>query len=79
MFDFLAHPNIRLFIYQGGLQSTQEAIYFGVPILAIPISFDQYVNAYTLRDKGVGLLLDLNHMYRNPIRTVMNELLNNAR
>ena len=76
---FLAHPNIRLFIFQGGLQSTQEAIYYGVPMLVIPIAFDQHHIAYTLRDKGVGLLIDLNRIYRKLIRTVLNELLTNVR
>lgn len=26
-----AHPNIRLFVYQGGLQSTEEAVHHAVP------------------------------------------------
>ncbi|RLU27378.1 hypothetical protein DMN91_001182 [Ooceraea biroi] len=37
----LAHPNIRLFIYQGGQQSTEEAVHYAVPLLGIPIIFEQ--------------------------------------
>ncbi|XP_025160044.1 2-hydroxyacylsphingosine 1-beta-galactosyltransferase isoform X2 [Harpegnathos saltator] len=38
----LAHPNIKLFIYQGGLQSTEEAVHYAVPLLGFPIIYDQH-------------------------------------
>lgn len=39
--DILAHPNVKVFITHGGLMSTQEGVYRGVPFFGIPIYADQ--------------------------------------
>ncbi|XP_038220960.1 UDP-glycosyltransferase UGT5-like, partial [Zerene cesonia] len=39
--DLLKHPSIKLFITQGGLQSTDEAIDAAVPLVGVPILWDQ--------------------------------------
>lgn len=55
----LAHPNIKAFVTQGGLQSVEEAIYFGVPMLVIPFYGDQGHNSKIVESKGLGLRLQL--------------------
>lgn len=52
--DLLRHPNIRLFITQGGLQSVEEAIHAKVPLLAIPFGSDQFSNAERIVELGIG-------------------------
>ncbi|KAJ8971085.1 hypothetical protein NQ317_019257 [Molorchus minor] len=51
----LKHPNIKLFITQGGLQSMEEAVYSKVPMVAIPFFFDQFNNARLMEIKGIGI------------------------
>ncbi|KAJ8948061.1 hypothetical protein NQ314_008487 [Rhamnusium bicolor] len=50
----LRHPNIKLFITQGGLQSMEEAIYSEVPMVVIPFFFDQFKNAKLMEIKNIG-------------------------
>lgn len=64
------HPKIKLFITQGGLQSTDEAINAGVPLIGVPMLADQWYNVEHYVHHGVGLQLD--------IRTVNTEVVKNA-
>ncbi|XP_072746848.1 UDP-glucosyltransferase 2-like [Anoplolepis gracilipes] len=55
----LAHPNIKLFIYQGGLQSTEEAVHYAVPLIGIPFVFDQVYQVMKMVSLGVAKHLDI--------------------
>ncbi|KAL0128980.1 hypothetical protein PUN28_003990 [Cardiocondyla obscurior] len=55
----LAHPNIKLFIYQGGLQSTEEAVHYAVPLVGIPFVFDQVYQVMKMVSLGVARYLDI--------------------
>ncbi|XP_022837181.1 UDP-glucuronosyltransferase 2B17-like [Spodoptera litura] len=57
--DLLRHPKIKLFITQGGLQSTDEAIIAGVPLIGIPMLGDQWFNVEKYIYHKIGLGLDM--------------------
>ncbi|XP_059058836.1 UDP-glucosyltransferase 2-like [Achroia grisella] len=73
----LKHPKIKLFITQGGLQSTEEAIVAGVPLVGIPLKVDQFGNVenYVRHKIGVKLLLHnfSEETFRDAIYTVLND------
>lgn len=56
-FMFPAHPKIKVFITQGGLQSFQEAVHHGVPMVGIPWFVDQGFNVAKMVDAGIGVKL----------------------
>ncbi len=49
----------RLFITHGGLQSMQEAVYHGVPLIGIPLVWDQGANIELGKRHGFALDIDL--------------------
>ncbi|KXN68650.1 glycosyltransferase family 1 protein, partial [Conidiobolus coronatus NRRL 28638] len=50
----LNHPHTKLFITHGGLDSIQESIQSGTPMLAIPHDGDQPRNSRRIKEVGVG-------------------------
>jgi len=51
------HPKVRLFVTHGGQNSLLQAVYHGVPVLAIPLFGDQFDNVVRAEAKGLGLSL----------------------
>ncbi|KXN66507.1 glycosyltransferase family 1 protein [Conidiobolus coronatus NRRL 28638] len=50
----LNHQNTKLFISHGGIESCQEAIHSGTPLLLMPIFGDQPINARLIKNRGIG-------------------------
>ncbi|XP_019722241.1 UDP-glucuronosyltransferase 2C1-like [Hippocampus comes] len=57
--DLLGHPKIKLFVAHGGTNGVQEAIYHGVPILGLPLIFDQRDNLLRIGMRGAGKSVDI--------------------
>ncbi|XP_050676626.1 UDP-glycosyltransferase UGT5-like [Leptidea sinapis] len=57
--DLLRHEKVVLFITQGGLQSIDESIEAGVPMLCIPIMWDQWYNAARISKLNIGVQLNI--------------------
>ncbi|CAG9830652.1 unnamed protein product [Diabrotica balteata] len=77
--DVLAHPNMKLFITHGGLLSTLETIYYGVPVLTLPIFGDQKMNAAKAEAAGYGLSMTFSTITEQGLSKALNEILNNKK
>ncbi|XP_050312231.1 UDP-glucosyltransferase 2-like [Anthonomus grandis grandis] len=75
----LDHPNVKLFITQGGLQSMQEAVYFAKPMIGIPFFGDQHMNVRRMVQLGYGVKLDKDNITQLSITEAVEEVLNNPR
>lgn len=76
--DVLAHPNVKLFITHGGLLSTIESIYYGKPVLGLPVFYDQHLNVQRATQAGYGLGLNLWNITATELQARIAELLSNA-
>lgn len=59
--DVLAHPNVKLVIHHGGLLTSYEAIDREVPMIIIPLAYDQNMNARLMVKNNIAKELDLNN------------------
>ncbi|KAF2903124.1 hypothetical protein ILUMI_03060 [Ignelater luminosus] len=75
----LRHPNIKLFITQGGLQSLEEAIYNHVPIIGVPVMGDQHQNIKKIVNKGLGLQIDLLSLEKKAFKNAILEVISNPK
>ena len=71
-----AHPNTRLFITHSGLLSTQEAMYHGVPMVAIPVFGDQNSNSFTVTEAGIAETMEIIGLKEEMIEQTVNKVLN---
>lgn len=74
--DLLGHPQTKVFIAHGGTNGMQEAIYHGVPVLGIPLFFDQYDNLLRLEVRGAGKILPLAEVNSENFEKSLVEVLN---
>lgn len=77
--DILAHPNTKLFITHGGLLSTTETIYHGVPVLSLPVFGDQKLNAAQSETSGFGLTIDFYKITEEKLTSALDKLLHDPK
>lgn len=73
----LAHPNVKLFISHCGLIGTLETVYFGKPIVCIPIFVDQATNAAVAKNHGIATILDFKQFNETTLKSAIFEVLEN--
>ncbi|XP_064168864.1 UDP-glucuronosyltransferase 2B20-like [Anguilla rostrata] len=74
--DLLGHPKTRAFVAHGGTNGVQEAIYHGMPVVGIPIFFDQYDNLLRLQSRGGAKILDGLTLNKDIVLQALQEVLN---
>lgn len=63
--DLLGHPKTKAFVTHGGTNGVQEAIYHGVPVVGLPLFFDQHDNLFRIKYKGGAVIVDIATLDRN--------------
>jgi UDP:flavonoid glycosyltransferase YjiC (YdhE family) len=68
-----------LFITHSGLNSTSEAIYFGVPMICLPIQADQPLVAMRMEELGIGKRLDYKSFDKYQMLKAIEDLMSDGR
>ncbi|XP_063044179.1 UDP-glucuronosyltransferase 2C1-like [Engraulis encrasicolus] len=71
--DLLGHPKTKLFVAHGGTNGVQEALYHGVPVVGIPLFFDQHDNLLRLR--GGAQIITLAMLNKDSFLQALQEVL----
>jgi MGT family glycosyltransferase len=75
--NFLVEPYVpqleilqraSVFVTHGGMNSTMESLYYGVPMVAIPQMPEQAMTAQRIEELGLGLMLDKNTITPESLR-----------
>ncbi|MGG2089018.1 macrolide family glycosyltransferase [Priestia aryabhattai] len=73
--EILKQANI--FITHGGMNSSSEGLYFGVPLLVIPVMGDQPIVAKRIEELGAGLQLNRHELDALTLRNTTEQVLLN--
>ncbi|NQX70335.1 glycosyl transferase family 1 [Paenibacillus alba] len=65
----------KLFITHGGMNSAQEGLYYGVPLIVIPQSADQPIIADQVAHIGAGIELQMENLTANQLREAADRVL----
>lgn len=66
-----------MFITHGGLLSSTEAIHFGVPIIGVPVFFDQFTNVERAVQNEYALRVPLSKNLPKDLIVAIKEMLSN--
>ncbi|XP_017296485.1 UDP-glucuronosyltransferase 2B17 isoform X2 [Kryptolebias marmoratus] len=75
--DLLGHPKTRVFVSHGGTNGLYEAIYHGVPVLGLPLVFDQFDNIVRLKVRGAARVVEVRLLTKENFLEDLKDLLEN--
>ena len=70
-------PEVDIFITHGGLNSTQEGLLAGKPLIVVPQRYDQFDNGRRIKELEAGILLDKNKINVDVLKNAVNEVASN--
>lgn len=73
--DLLGHPKTRVFVAHGGTNGIQEAVHHGVPMVGLPLMFDQFDNFFRMKVRGVAKVLDIADVNKDNFLEALKEVL----
>lgn len=76
--DIMGHARVKVFVSHCGRNGLYEAIYNGVPIVALPFFGDQPRNAFMAARKGYGIKLNALTFTSENLRNAVSDVASNA-
>lgn len=73
--DLLGHPKIKAFVGHGGTNGIYESIYHGVPMIGMPLLFDQFENVLRLEVRGAAKVVHATELTRQNFLEAVQEVL----
>lgn len=73
--DILAHPKMKVFVTHAGQSSFQESLCHQKPVVAIPVSGDQPINAKEAAKMGFGIALPYNTLTEQDLYHALDRVL----
>ncbi len=73
--DLLGHPKTRAFVAHGGTNGMFEAIYHGVPVLGLPLLFDQFDNLHRLKVRGAARVVEAISLTKDDFLEALKDIL----
>lgn len=74
--EILQHA--KLFITHGGMNSTHEGLYYGVPLIVIPQGADQPIIAGRVANIGAGIQLQMQGLTVDKLQVAVDQVLNQS-
>ncbi len=71
-------PHCRAFISHGGMNSTMEALYFGVPLVVVPQMQEQEATAHRVAELGLGRMLSRAEISVEALQKALSQVCNDA-
>ncbi|EDV28864.1 uncharacterized protein TRIADDRAFT_20011, partial [Trichoplax adhaerens] len=72
--DVLGHAKIKAFVSHCGMNSVLEAAYHGVPVIAVPLMYDQSNNAQKLAVAGMSKIINFRYLNAKSIKQIINDV-----
>ncbi|XP_022108922.1 UDP-glucuronosyltransferase 2C1-like isoform X2 [Acanthaster planci] len=76
MRHFMEHPNVKAILCHGGSGIVQEAAWFGLPIVGVPLFGDHFDNLIRAVDKGFAVSLDLFLLTEDNLQQAVQKVIN---
>lgn len=76
--EILKHKNLKVFISQGGLLSSMEALFYGKPVIGIPFFNDQKFNMARATSQGYGITLDYDTLDFDSLKNAVDTIFTNG-
>lgn len=75
--NLLGHPKTCAFVSHGGTNGIYEAIYHGIPVLLLPLLFDQFDNAIRLETRGAARVLQVTTLTSEEFLKALKDVIKN--